>query len=547
MRHNIQTPLAMLKYAGLLTLALLAACEVGPDYKRPPNETPAAYKESGDWQLAEPQDDIDRAAWWSIYNDPILDKLERQIDISNQNLKAAEAAFRLANATVDEANASLFPTLSLGAGSSTSNNGQSHAKAVTLYNLSGSATWVPDLWGGIRRTVESDEANAQASAAQIASARLSAQATLATDYMNLRSQDELKRLLNATVQDDVRALQIVQNQYDAGIAAKADVLLARTELESVQAQAINVDVERTALEHAIAVLIGKPPSEFILAPAKYAQAVPNVPTGVPSTLLERRPDIANAERLVASANAQIGVETSAWFPNLTLSGSAGFSAVAIGKLLQLSSNMWSLGPTLAETIFDAGAREARVEEAEANYDETVATYRQTVLAAFQQVEDNLSALRVLADEEKAERATVADARQSVTLTLNQYKEGIVPYSSILTAQITALGNEQNAIAVHVNRIDASILLIEALGGGWDTAQIQKTFDHPPARPVTPEEPQPDPMPAAASDNIIPRYEAAPGMTPAPQPVAPAAPQTPMPTENDPPVSQSNIAPKSGSN
>lgn len=456
----------------IISLFLLSACAVGPDYERPQVETPSAFKEAGNWQKAEPMDAVNRGAWWAVYHDKILNGLEKQVDVSNQNLKAAEAAYRESQAAVDQTRAGFFPTVALGSSAIKSGSGVPRSASPTTYTLSASGSWAPDVWGRIRRSLESGEANAAASEADLASARLSAQAALAEDYFDLRMQDALKRVLVATVKADAQTLKIVQNQYAAGIAAETDVLAAKTQLENVQASAINVGVRRAQLEHAIAVLIGKPPAEFSLAPAAYSIRVPNIPAGVPSQLLERRPDIASAERQMASANAAIGVATSAWFPALTLSGSAGSTAVQIGKLLQASTNVWSFGPALAETIFDAGAREAAVEQARAAYDQSVANYRQTVLTGFQQVEDNLAALRVLAEQAKAENLALSDARKSEAIALNQYKEGIVPYNSVLAAQVAALATEQTALTVQQNRIDASVALIQSLGGGW-SAKLTK--------------------------------------------------------------------------
>jgi NodT family efflux transporter outer membrane factor (OMF) lipoprotein len=458
----------------LPTLALLAACEVGPDYERPPIEIPGSYKEGANWQPAQPRDDTDRGAWWLIYQDPVLNGLEDQVDISNQNLKTAEANYRQAVAVVSETQATLFPTVTLNASGIRSGT-IGHQGPVNTYKVSTDASWAPDVWGRIRRGIETDVARAQASAADVASARLSAQGTLAADYFDLRAQDELIRLLNATVEDDKKAMQIVQNQYAAGTVAKADVLSAQTQYETVQSQAINAGVRRTQLEHAIAVLIGKSPAAVTIEPVKFVTVLPNVPAEAPSVLLERRPDIASAERAMEAANGQIGVATAAWYPNLTLTGTFGYTGTVISKLLQASNSLWSVGPALAETIFDAGAREAQVEQARASYDASVAFYRQTVLTAFQQVEDNLAALRILAEQAKAEDMAVADARKSVQLTLNQYKEGIVPYSSVLTAQTTALGNEQTALSVHQASFNASVALIQALGGGWDVSQLPKSF------------------------------------------------------------------------
>jgi NodT family efflux transporter outer membrane factor (OMF) lipoprotein len=466
--------------SALPVFLFLAACAVGPDYERPSTDTPPAYKEAGDWKPAAPQDAENRGPWWKVYNDPVLNGLEEQIDISNQNLKAAEAAYRAARAVVAESQAALFPTLSLNGSAIRSGAGQSSlaisgqpggATAQTLYSASTNASWEPDIWGRIRRTVEGDVATAEASAADLASARLSAQAALAIDYFNLRAQDELKALLEATAKAQTGSLKIAQNQYKVGVAAKADVVAAQTQLESTQAQAINAGLLRAQLEHAIAVLIGKTPSVFALAPAPFAKEVPSIPAEVPSMLLERRPDIAAAERLMAAANTQIGVQTAAYFPNLTLSASYGFAASALSKLFQASNSLWSFGPALAETVFDAGLREAQVEQAKAGYDQSVATYRQTVLTAFQQVEDQLAALRILTQQAESETAVVKSAHEAERLVLNQYKAGIVPFSSVIAAQTATFSNEQTALAVHQNRFVASVTLIEALGGSWDRSQL----------------------------------------------------------------------------
>lgn len=456
-----------------LCLALLAGCAVGPDYVRPSAPTAAQYKEAGDWMPATPGDDVDRGAWWSIYKDPVLDLLERQVEVSNQNLKAAEAAYREASAIADETRANLFPLVSADAGATAAGNGKPHTKAATTYSISGNASWDLDVWGRIRRQLESDEANAQASAAELASAKLTAQALLATDYFSIRVIDENRRLLDATTEDFRKTLQIAQNQYDAGVAAKTDVIQAQTQLENARAQAINSGVLRAQIEHAIAVLIGKVPAEYSLAAAPLRHDIPLMPSGVPSALLQRRPDIASNERQMAAANAQIGVKTAAYFPDISINASAGFTNVVLGKLLQASSTLWSFGPALSQTVFDAGARASAVEASRAAYDQAVANYRQTVLTAFQQVEDNLSTLRILAEQAKESDAAVAHAREAEALVENQYKEGIVPFSSVLTAQNTRLQSEQTALSVHGNRLTASVGLIQALGGGWDASQLPR--------------------------------------------------------------------------
>lgn len=461
-------------------VSLLAGCEVGPDYERPPAATPVAYKEIGDWKPSAPSDLLNRGPWWSIYADPLLDQLEQQVDVSNQNLKAAEAAYREARAIVAETRAGLFPTLSVdasaqrsgqGAGSSTSSSTFSRGRTQNQFNATASASWELDVWGRIRRAVESDVASAQASAADLAAARLSAQSLLATNYLQLRVADELKRLLDDSAAAFLRALQITENRYQGGIAARSDVASARAQYESTRAQAINVGVQRAALEHAVAVLIGKPPAELTIAAAKFTAVVPTMPPGLPSTLLERRPDIAGAERRVAAANAQIGVAIAAYYPTLTLSASYGVVSSAIDTLFRASNGVWAVGPQLAETVFDAGLRSAQVAAARALYDQDVANYRQTVLTAFQQVEDELAALRILEQQAAVQDAAVAAAQEAERLIFNQYTAGTVAYTNVITAQTVALSSEQNALTILQNRLVASVTLLQALGGGWDTAQL----------------------------------------------------------------------------
>ena len=461
-----------------LAVACLAACTLGPDYKRPPAPVPANYKEDG-WKLGEPQDAINRGAWWSIYNDAVLDGLERQIDISNQNLKAAEAAYRQAKAVVSEARAGYFPTVTA-TGSATraavGNGGFGTVRAGsngsrTQYDLTAAATWDLDVWGRIRRTVESDVASAQASAGDLASARLSAQALLATDYFGLRAADEQKRILDASVKAFAQALQITRNQYQVGVAGASDVAQAKTQLENTQAQSIAVGVQRANFEHAIAVLTGKPPADFALEPAPMPKRVPVVPPGMPSALLERRPDIATAERQMAAANAQIGVAEAAFYPDITLSASYGYDAFNLGKLLETANRVWSVGPQLAQIVFDGGLRSAQLEAVRATYDQTVANYRQTVLTGFQQVEDELAALRVLAQQAEVQEAALRDAREAERIILNQYLAGTVAYTNVITVQTTRLGIEETLLTVLQNRLAASVALVQALGGGWEAAQL----------------------------------------------------------------------------
>jgi NodT family efflux transporter outer membrane factor (OMF) lipoprotein len=463
----------------LAVVALTCACTVGPDYQRPTAPVPAQYKEAG-WKVGEPLDAIDRGAWWSIYKDPLLDDLEKQIDISNQNLKAADAALQQAEWIVAQARAAFFPTVDLnasaqrsrtGGGSSSSTGAGRSGFTSSQFSTSASASWVPDLWGKIRRTVEGDVASAQASAGDLASARLSAQGTLASDYLQLRVSDELKRLLEATASYYAESLRITRNQYQSGTADQSAVSQAEAQLESTQAQAIAVGVTRAQLEHAIAVLVGKPPAEFSIPPTEAVIPVPVIPTEVPSALLERRPDIAAAERLMASSNAQIGVALAAFYPNITLTGDYGTSALTLNRLLATSSRFWSFGSNLVQTIFDAGARSAQVEEALTVFDQDVANYRQSVLTAFQQVEDQLAGLRILAQEAGVQDKAVAAAYEAARIINNQYQAGTVAYTSVIVADQTALADAVTAVNIRQSRLVASAALIQALGGGWDASQL----------------------------------------------------------------------------
>ncbi len=384
----------------------------------------------------------------------MLDGLERQIDVSNQTLKESEAAYREAVAIYDEATASFFPTVGLTGSADRTGSGKGAGGSVigqnvvsssggvrNQFQLGASANWEVDIWGKIRRTVEADSASAQASAADLAAARLSAQGTLASDYFQLRVADATEVLLDDTVKAFQRSLEITQNQYKVGTAAKADVITAQTQLQAAQAQRIALGVSRAQLEHAIAVLVGKTPAEFAIEPTKLAMDVPVAPTGVPSALLERRPDIAGAERRMASANAEIGVAIAAYYPDLTLSGSYGLNASTVSHFFQISNTAWSLGSQLTETVFDAGLRSAQVDQARATFDQNIATYRQTVLSAFQNVEDELAALRILEQEAAVQEETVKSAREAERLTLNEYKAGTVAYTAVVTTQATALSAE----------------------------------------------------------------------------------------------------------
>jgi NodT family efflux transporter outer membrane factor (OMF) lipoprotein len=465
------------------TATLLAACTLGPNYARPGVEAPAAYKEAQGWKPAEPRENEPRGPWWKVFDDPKLDALLGQVEVSNQTIKAAEARVREARALTQQAQAAFFPIVTANAsatrsggrsGGSTSAGGgssQSSGGASNNFNVALDVNWELDLWGRVRRTVEAGEATAQASVADLEAAKLSAQAQLAEDYFLLRAQDAQIRLLNDTVDAYQKSLKLTQNQYAVGVAARADVAQAETQLKSTQAQALDAGVQRAQLEHAIAVLLGKAPADFSIAPEAVATTFPPIPPGLPSELLERRPDIAAAERRAAAANAQVGVAEAAFFPSLTLSATGGFQSSVLSQLFSLPSRYWSLGPALAQTIFDAGLRRAQTAQAMATYDENVANYRQTVLAGFQEVEDNLAALRILEQEALVQDEAVKSAREALTITLNQYRAGTANYLAVVVAQATALSNERAALIILGRRLTASVTLIKALGGGWDAAQL----------------------------------------------------------------------------
>ncbi len=466
----------MRRALAMVLAAALAACSVGPDYQRPPAETPPAYKEAADWKPAEPKLVASGQPWWSIYGDPVLDRLESQVNVSNQNLKAVEAAYREAVAVVAENRAGFFPSIGVNPAFTRSRPGGgafSAGKIRNEFSLPVEASWVIDIWGQIRRTVESATATAQADAAQLAAAQLSAQATLAQDYFQLRINDAQQKLLADTVAAYAQQLRITRNKYLAGNAAKSDMAQAQATLENARSQLVALGVARAQLEHAMAVLIGKPPASFSLAssPATLSMQVPVMPAGVPSTLLERNPTVAQAERQMAAANAQIGVAVAGYFPSLTLTGSYGFQSTMIDTLLHASSVTWAFGPQIAANLFNGGLTTAQVAAARAGYDQAVANYRQAVLTALQGVEDNLAALRVLQDQAAVQDAAVAASSEALQLILNQYRAGTVDYTSVVTAEATALGDRQTALNVLQSRLNASVLLVENLGGGWSSAEL----------------------------------------------------------------------------
>jgi NodT family efflux transporter outer membrane factor (OMF) lipoprotein len=468
----------MLRFgAPVMLAAALGGCVVGPNYQRPSAPIAPSFKEAEGWKPSQPADGIDRGAWWSIFKDPVLDQLEQRVAISNQNIAAAQAAYRQAHALVAQSRSQFFPLITGEAAAQRSGRPSGipggGSSTATTYNAAVGASWAPDLWGRIRRTVEENRANAQAAAADIASAQLSAQTELAVDYFSLRVTDAEKALLDATVQNYQRAVDLTNNQYKAGVAARADLITAQTQLQNAQAAAVDLGVQRAQLEHAIAMLVGVTPADLTIAVAPAPQDVPIVPTGVPSTLLERRPDIAAAERSMAAANAGIGIAVAAYYPDLTLAGSYGFSSNSLSTLFNASNAVWSVGPQLAATLFDFGARKAQVQGARAAYDQRVAQYRQTVLSAFQAVEDQIAAARILEQEATLRVAAETSARQAETLALNRYRAGQVDFTTVVTAQNTALASEESTLTVLRARLTASVSLIEALGGGWTAADLPK--------------------------------------------------------------------------
>jgi NodT family efflux transporter outer membrane factor (OMF) lipoprotein len=459
----------------VILLVAFSGCTAGPDYKRPPVSIPADFKELKGWKEAEPRDHAITAEWWKVFDDSLLNNLEEQVAISNQALAGAEAQYRQARALVQGARAGYYPIASVSASASrsrqTGNSSPSGADTLSQYRLPLEAGWEVDLWGRVRRQVESSTASAQASAADLRAIRLSVQTALAQNYFLLRTTDVQQKLLNDTVIAYRKALELTQNRYAAGVAAKSDVVQAQTQLKSTEAQAIEVGIQRSQLEHAIALLIGKPPADFSLPAVPIAPATPPIPIGVPSEILERRPDVASAERRVAAANAQIGVAKAAWYPSLTLSASAGYQSARIADLLSAPSLFWALGPaTLAYTLFDGGSRKAQTDQAVASYDAAVAAYRQTVLTSFQEVEDNLAALRILEKEALFQEEAVKASRESVILTTNQYKAGIVSYLNVIAVQAIALTNERSMMTILGRRLDTTVQLIKALGGGWNEAE-----------------------------------------------------------------------------
>jgi NodT family efflux transporter outer membrane factor (OMF) lipoprotein len=479
-----------------MAMFLLTGCMVGPKYHAPsplPAATapPASYKESTTqfhdtegWKVAQPQDAMLHGKWWEIYNDPELNALEDKLNIDNQNIKQFFENFMTARTLIAEARSQLYPTATIGPSYSRSRSSSNLGTSATanpghessLGSLPADISWEPDLWGKIRNTIHEQQYNAQLSAADLENEKLTEQASLAEFFFEIRGQDALQQLLNDTVAADKKALEYTQAQYDTGIGDRISVVEAETTLQSVQSQAINLGVARAQFEHAIAVLVGANPSGFSIPVKPLLTDPPAIPIGMPSGLLERRPDIAAAERNLAAANAEIGIAYAAYYPTLTLGASGGFESSSWKHLFDWPSRVWSIGPTVSETVYDGGLRRATVNQFITTYNADVASYRQTVLTAFQQVEDNLAAVRILSQQILKQQDAVKSSEEFVALETARYQTGIDPYVDVVTAQTTLLSNQQTLASLHVTEMSDSVLLIEALGGGWDRTQLPTPAD-----------------------------------------------------------------------
>jgi NodT family efflux transporter outer membrane factor (OMF) lipoprotein len=478
---------------GIVALLLLTGCSVGPKYNRAPVETPTAYKELDGWKVAQPQDTSLRGKWWEIFGDPQLNTLEDRVNVSNQNIAAAAASFLAARAIVKEARSQLFPTVTVGPGITVSRpsanlgtNGSTSAVTTTAagnsnvstsggtfadYTLPFDASYQVDLWGRIRGQVKANIYAAQASAADLENVRLTAQAEVAVDYFEIRAQDAQKELLDETVKAYQDSLDLTRARFETGIDSEESVAQAETQLDTAKAQDTNLGILRAQYEHAIALLVGKPASSFSIPEQPLNANPPSIPVGLPSELLERRPDIAAGERSMAQANAEIGVARAAYFPTLTLSASAGLESSAISTLFTWPSRFFSVGPQLSETLFDGGLRRATMQQYRATYEQMIATYRQDVLTAFQQVEDNLASLRILSQEIQEQDTAVMAAQRYLTIATDRYRLGLDPYLDVITAQTALFGNQQTEVTLKMQQMTSSVQLIEALGGGWDASQL----------------------------------------------------------------------------
>ena len=465
----------------LLAIAVLqfSGCVVGPKYHPPVIQAPPAYKEVGDWKPAQPNDQNLGGSWWTIFQDPQLDALELQVNVSNQNLKAAQAQFQQSRATLRYFRADYYPTVTAGPSATRTRISSNRPPPNSIFNgitendfvLPFDVSYQADVWGRVRKNVESSREQAQASAADLATVNLSMHADLAVDYFQARSLDAEEQLLNSTVTEYQQALDLTQSRFQGGIASEVEVEQAMTQLQTVRAEAVDVGVLRAQYEHAVAILIGKPPADFSLPPLPLTTPPPHIPLGLPSDLLERRPDIAASERLVASANAQIGVAQSAYYPLINLGASGGFESSAIASLLNGPSGLWSIGLSAVGTVFDVGRRRALTDQARAAYDNQVAVYRQNVLNGFQQVEDNLAAVRILEHEAQVQAEAVTAAQRSLDLSVTRYKGGVTSYLEVITAQSAALADEVTAVNILGRRMANTVLLIQALGGGWDRSTL----------------------------------------------------------------------------
>jgi NodT family efflux transporter outer membrane factor (OMF) lipoprotein len=467
-----------LMIGGALALAA-TGCMVGPKYQRPTAPAPPAFKETAGWTPAQPADTLVRGKWWQVYNDPELNALEEKINVSNETLKAAFEAYQSAHTQVQIQRADLFPTLGVNSSASRTQESTHRPLFSTLsssslfddFQVSGSASWEPDLWGRVRHLVQASRESAQASAGDLETMSLSLHAELANDYFELRGLDRQKELLDSTVVAFQKSVDLTTSRFKRGLSSGSDLALAQTQLDTTRALDIDVGVARAQFEHAIATLTGEPASTFSLPPAPLTATPPTIPVGLPSQLLQRRPDVAAAERRVAAANEEIGVARSAYYPTFTLSGGGGVESTNLGTLVQGPSALWAFGASASETIFDAGRRRAQNQQAQAAYEQTVALYRQQVLQSFQDVEDNLAALRVLEHESTAEQDAVADAERSLKLSTIRYKGGLATYLEVITTQSTALADEQTFANIQTRRMSASVQLIKAIGGTWDTSQL----------------------------------------------------------------------------
>ena len=508
---NLWRAAIALVYAALL----LQGCNVGPKYNRPSVQSPATFKEvtpedlkkMDGWKVAEPKDTELHGKWWEIFGDPELNALEEQVSVSNQNVAAAFANFMAARAIVRQARSQYYPTVTVGPSilrehqpsTSVNSTASSSGRTFASFVLPFDATWTPDLWGRVRNTVKANVSNAQVSAADLENTKLTAQAELAVDYYELRGQDSLKEVLDSTVVVFQQSLDLTKVLFETGIDSDEAVAQAETQLNTARVQATNLGIARAQFEHAIALLVGQPASSFSIPVAPLKVSPPAIPFGVPSQLLERRPDIAAAERQMAQANAQIGVARAAYYPTVTLSAAAGLESTSISQWFTWPSRFWSIGPTASQTLFDAGLRRSTVEQFRAQYDTTVANYRQDVLVAFQQVEDNLAALRILSESIQQQGEAVKSAQRVVTLATDRYRLGIDPYLNVIVAQASLLTNQQTDVSLRVQQITASVQLMEALGGGWDASGLptpqqiisrDSSVMSPSSPPTTPTSPSP---------------------------------------------------------